>query len=218
MGLYNKMKNYIDWVLLRRSGVKIQWGAKVSSSQVEKSVILSEFSITSNSHIREYTSIGRGSKIYNAKIGKYCSISWDVTVGATNHPLNHLSTHAFPYVPYAGGFTTQNRQRLINTVIGNDVWIGCNSVILPGVTIGNGAVIGAGSVITKDVPPYAIVTGVPAKILKYRFKQEYIEKLLELCWWDLPKEVLIENISLFQRELDGEVLKRIEEKARGLRC
>lgn len=82
--------------------------------------------------------------------------------------------------------------------MGNDVLIGSHSLILGGVTIGNGAVVAAGAVVTKDVPPYAIVGGVPASIIKYRFSQDIINKLQELRWWDWPEERLRANIGLFQ--------------------
>ena len=101
----------------------------------------------------------------------------------------------------------QNGLRIILTlkvqkkvIIGNDVWIGSHALILGGVKIGDGAVIGAGAVVTKDVPPYAVVGGVPARIIKYRFSQEIIDKLLEIKWWNLPENILKENIKLFQTD------------------
>ena len=86
------------------------------------------------------------------------------------------------------------------TNIGDDVWVGAGSIIMAGVTIGDGAIIAAGSVVTKDVPPYAIVGGVPAKILRYRFDEGVRKALLKLKWWNLPEEVLKQNIELFQKE------------------
>ncbi len=83
-------------------------------------------------------------------------------------------------------------------VVGNDVWIGYEAVILSGVTIGDGAVIGARAVVTKDVPPYTIVGGVPAKPIKKRFSEENIKKLQSICWWDWPKEKIAENITAIQ--------------------
>ena len=81
--------------------------------------------------------------------------------------------------------------------IGNDVWVGANVIILPGVTIVDGAVLAAGAVVTKDVEPYAIVGGVPAKLIKYRFSREKREKLLRIKWWNLDEEKIEENIELF---------------------
>ena len=111
------------------------------------------------------------------KIGKFCSIANLVTIGAQPHPINWLTT--FPYLH------TENITSL-HTDVGNDVWIGSNSVIRAGLTIGDGAVVGSGSVVTKDVPPYAIVVGNPARLLRFRFPHEMIEALLALRWWDLP--------------------------------
>ena len=93
--------------------------------------------------------------------------------------------------------------------IGNDVWIGCHSIIKPNVHIGDGAIIGANSVVTKDVPPYAIVAGVPAKIIKYRFDAETIKKLLDLKWWNFPYQILKENIELFQKELSKDSIEKM---------
>ena len=96
--------------------------------------------------------------------------------------------------------------------VGNDVWIGTKVIVMGGVTIGDGAVIGAGSIVTKDVPPYAIVAGVPAKIIRYRFSEEIVKELQNIKWWNLPEDILKENISLFQKDeilvSDLEQLKR----------
>ncbi|MBS0028835.1 CatB-related O-acetyltransferase [Chitinophaga sp. 2R12] len=93
--------------------------------------------------------------------------------------------------------------------IGNDVWIGLNSSVMGGVTIGNGAIIAAHSVVTKDVPPYAIVGGVPAKIIKYRFSEEVISRMEALKWWDMPEDALKRNISHFQSTLRPEEIENI---------
>ncbi len=92
------------------------------------------------------------------------------------------------------------------------MWIGANSVIMPSITIGNGAVVGAGAVVTKDVPDYAIVAGVPAKVIKYRFSKEIIEKLLELKWWNLDPNIIKKHISLWGGgNLIWDSLKKLEE-------
>ncbi len=87
--------------------------------------------------------------------------------------------------------------------IGNDVWIGYGALIVGGVTIGDGACIGAGAIVTKDVPPYAIVGGVPAKVLKYRFPEQIIAKLLDEKWWNKPDAILNKEINLFQKNYNS---------------
>lgn len=116
-------------------------------------------------------------------IGRYCSFGRNVKVITNNHPYKLLSTH--PYFYEAGfGFIKKNMISESVTVIENDVWIGESAIILPGCKrIGNGAIIGAGAVVTKDVPDYAIVGGNPAKVIKFRFSEEKIKQLLNEEWW-----------------------------------
>lgn len=145
------------------------------------------------------------------KIGKFCSIAWDVTIFlGGNHRIDWIATYPFPTscdrFPNAKGI-----EGFLNTkgdvVIGNDVWIGSDVIILSGVTIGDGAVIGVGSVVTADVPPYSIVGGNPAKVIKKRFSDEAVEKLLEIKWWDWPQEKINENVRVL---LSGDINKLIE--------
>ena len=173
----------------------------LNNNSIARGCIISSYSQVSNSDIGKYTSIVRFSKISHTGIGKYCSISWDTTINAKSHPYHSISTSAFPYVPSLGNFVNKREQKYDMVVIKNDVWIGANSLIMPGVIIGNGAVIGASAVVTKDVPDYAIVAGVPAKIINYRFPKEVINNLLEIKWWDWEDTVIKQNIELFKGEL-----------------
>lgn len=134
-------------------------------------------------------------KIYDkdqmVKIGKFCSIASDVVfVIGGEHNVNWNTTYPFYVFLKKDEDAIRHKKDLI---IGNDVWIGTGALILSGTKIGDGAVIGARSVVTKDVPPYAIVGGNPAKIIRYRFHEEIIHELLANPWWDLPVEE-IENI------------------------
>ena len=120
----------------------------------------------------------------NARIGNYCSIGPGVKLGHLEHDLACVSTSTWIFGPKRG--ITDFTGRLEPTIVEDDVWIAANAVVKQGVTIHTGAVVGAGAVVTKDVPPYAIVAGVPAKILRYRFDDASIRLLLESKWWELP--------------------------------
>lgn len=139
----------------------------------------------------------------NTTIGRYCSFARSARVINGNHPLSLRSTHALFFNPTLG-IAADYRHRPINPLqIGNDVWLGEYSVILPEVNrIGDGAVIGAGAVVSRDVPDYAVVLGNPARVVKYRFSEQTIHQLLEEKWWQKDVEELMARISDFQKELD----------------
>lgn len=137
------------------------------------------------------------------KIGRFCSIFPTVRAFNVNHPMNLKSTHAFFHNPGLG-FVKEDLITRPPVVIGSDVWMGHNAIILPSVrTIGDGAVIGAGSVVHEDVPPYAVVVGHPAKVVRYRFSKEVIGRLLASRWWDTPLAELVVDLEDFRRPLDG---------------
>lgn len=178
--------------------------------------------ITRGSEIGLRTSIGRDSKLQDAHVGRYCSISWNVTIGAPAHPLSCLTTHAFPVQKRFGIVDRDGALCRPPTAanVGNDVWIGCHAIILSGVTVGDGAVVGAASVVTHDVPPYAIVAGVPARILRYRFPPNIVGALTRICWWNLPDEVvrLAAEQGCFSGELTADVLRKMELVAGNAKC
>ena len=132
-------------------------------------------------------------------IGKFCSIACGAKflMNSANHAMASLSTYTFPLFgeEWEHGMTVaETWDNRGDITVGSDVWIGYEAVILPGVTIGDGAIVGSRAVVTKDVPPYAIVGGIPAKVIRRRFDQETIDALLELKWWDWPPEKLSKNI------------------------
>lgn len=138
------------------------------------------------------------------KIGKFCSIACEAKFlfNSANHTMSSLSTYPFPLFYEEWGISkkdvTKSWDNKGNIIIGHDVWIGFEAIILAGVTIGNGAIIGARSVVTKDVPPYTIVAGVPARIVRKRFNEDVIVKLLEIKWWNWSKEKITQNIQAIQ--------------------
>lgn len=152
--------------------------------------------IDKSSTVGKYTYIGAGTYVQHSSIGNYCSIARNIEIGAKSHPLTMLSSHSFQYnnnhFSSQPGYKTVKVKAPIKagrmTEIGSDVWIGTKSVIRGGVKVGHGAVIGSSSVVTKDVRPYAIVAGVPAKEIRLRFDEATISRLLESRWWELDPE------------------------------
>ena len=138
------------------------------------------------------------------KVGKFCSIACGAKFLFTsaNHKMHSISTYPFPIFFEEGGLDVTNITSAWDNkgdiVIGNDVWIGYEAIVLSGVTIGDGAIIGTRAVVTKDVPPYTIVGGIPAKPIRKRFSDEVISKLLELQWWNWPENRIKENIDVIQ--------------------
>ncbi len=166
-----------------------------------------------HSTIGRYSYVGKRSSLVNADVGAFCSIASDVCVGMGTHDLAKLSTSPLFTEKYNGtghSWVEQTPFPFEKVTVGNDVWIGERTMIMGGKKIGNGAVIGAGAVVTKDVPAYAIVGGVPAKVIRYRFSEEVIARLEASKWWDCSDEVLKKNIGLFQsNEIDIEAVEKL---------
>ena len=147
-------------------------------------------------------------------IGKFCSIACGAKFlfNSANHTLRSLSTYIFPVLFEEWGLDVERIPEAWDNrgdiVIGNDVWIGYEAVVLAGVTIGDGAIIGTRAVVTRDVPPYTIVGGVPAKPIRTRFPEKTIQQLLELRWWDWPPERVASGIDAIQSG-DLEALRRL---------
>jgi acetyltransferase-like isoleucine patch superfamily enzyme len=163
---------------------------------------LHERSLVRGSALGNYTYVGRRARISSTTLGSYCSIGPEVISGLGIHPSNaFVSTHpCFYSLQHQSGPALTDRQyftEFSDITIGNDVWIGARAIILDGVTIGDGAIVAANSVVTKDVQPYAIVGGVPAKTLRHRFTQETIKKLLAFRWWNRHPDWIKQNFRHF---------------------
>ena len=191
-------------------------------------------SVLLNSHIGDYVNINRrndlqgvtiGSRSYTGMncvmrsclIGRFCSISWNVSIGGKNHDLSLLTTSPIWRFKRMGKGGRTIGSKGVNfgssavCEIGNDVWIGSNAVILRNVKIGDGAVVAAGAVVTKDVPPYSIVAGVPAKVMRFRFPAEIIEHLLRLKWWEWNDEKIDQNLELiYDTHVNAETIDKFE--------
>ncbi len=128
------------------------------------------------------------------RFGNYCSVASEVRIFRANHPTDRFTMHPLLYNP-SMGYVSEDKLSRPHLEIGHDVWIGANAIILPGVmSVGSGSVIGAGSVVTKDVEPYTIVAGNPARVIGRRFDAEAIARLEATRWWELSKDELIGQI------------------------
>lgn len=180
----------------RFSDARIDSGYVSINCQIGRKVVIApDCVIEDDVIIGDYTYMQSGCNVNNTCIGKFCSIGNNVLINPWQHPLNLISSSPKLYrnILKWGGYIDTPKQ----TVIGNDVWIGSGSCILDNITIGDGAVIGANSVVTKDVPPYAICVGNPAKIIKYRFDDTKIKQLLDEKWWNWDDEKIRINEHIF---------------------
>jgi acetyltransferase-like isoleucine patch superfamily enzyme len=208
--IINPLTVYLNW-LLKKSYYQLKyWGkhlrigynSKVSGCSFSTYNWIGTDVNLSNCNVGRYTYIQSRSTINNCKIGAFCSIGSNVTIAPGKHPTDtFVSTHpSFFSRPgnLLDNFVDQDVfKNFDNVVIGNDVWIGSNVLIVDGVTINDGAIIAANAVVNKDVEAYAIVGGVPAKHLKYRFSAPQVEQLLRFRWWDRDIHWIKNNITSF---------------------
>ncbi len=183
--------------------VSIENGSTIYNSTINSFVTVHNNSKVFLSKIGKCSYISYGTTIRNADIGKFCSIGYNVTIGLGKHPTNFLSTNPLFYSevranPQISLSVRSHFNESEKVIIGNDVWIGAGVMIGDGVKIGNGAIVAAGAVVVKDVEPYSVVGGVPAKFIKFRFDKDICHYINSLNWWDWPIDHLKNKISLFQ--------------------
>lgn len=197
---FKKWALHIYWTYRNlRYGSKVFDKSLSPRSKIGKGVMIRGGGEISYVEIGDYSYIsGPRSYVEEVRIGKYCSIARQVVIGVSGHNYEWVSTSPI--------LTSPNYKMIKDPVlepqrscpiIGNDVWIGMNTIVMRGVKIGDGAVIAAGSVVTSDIPPYTIAGGVPAKHIKFRFKEEQIEEMLKIKWWDWDESKIRENIEMF---------------------
>lgn len=184
----------------QNSEPRIHSTAQLKGSKLGRYADIGERVILRDVRVGDFTYFERNGEGIYADIGKFCSIAANVRINALEHPMERLTTHKVSYRPneyfrYLGvdaDFRAKRQEKRVT--IGHDVWIGHGAVIMPGVNVGHGAVIGANAVVTKDVAAYHVVGGVPARVIRKRFDDEIIQRLLDVCWWDWPVEKLYEAI------------------------
>jgi len=178
------------------NNVVIEYGSHVQASMIGK-----------YTYINKYCLVDKNTE----SIGRFCSIAYNVKIGLGDHPVDWVSTHQFAYDPKYK-FTKQWKEfdntSDRKTKIGNDVWIGANATLLAGVKVGDGAIIGANSLVTKDVEPYSIVMGTPAKHHRFRFDSKIIASLQELQWWNWDEKKIKDKIEFFNNP--EELIKRLD--------
>ena len=195
---------YYKRLIFKARDVRIDAGAEFNpESKFGKNIWIHSKTNVKDSLVGNYTYIQDHSRLERCIIGSFCSIGDNVKVLSATHPTKDFVSTNPVFFSTAGqclkSFVQEiafDEYKLIDgygAVIGNDVWIGSNAIILGGVTIGDGSIIAAGAVVTKDVPPYAIVGGVPAKVIRYRFAEEQIAELLADPWWNKPEDWLISH-------------------------
>lgn len=210
--LLNPFTLWLRWLLKKivykfkyaNQHLKIEYLVEIKNSTFGKYNTLQKFARVRDSQIGDFSYVSRNTQVYNATVGKFCCIGPNVLIGLGAHPSEtFVSSHPLFYstLGQAGGLTIVDNNLFDEfpaTEIGNDVWIGANAIIKYGIKIGDGAIVASGAVVTKDVEPYTIVGGVPAKVIKHRFSQEEISFLQKFQWWNKDLEWLKANKEQFQ--------------------
>lgn len=196
---------------------KVLRGKCIAYSNIDTTACVNAGCSVYGSSIGRYSYLGYDCEVINAEIGSFCSIASGIHIGLAEHPTSWVSTSPVFQKVKNSSITRKFAQiplpSATRTVIGHDVWIGTNAIIKKGVHIGVGAVIASGAVVTKDVEPYAIMGGCPARVIRYRFNKDVIDLLLKSEWWVLD-EIKLEEIGEFacQPEVFARKVKEIKDK------
>ena len=189
-------------------------GSCVDFSRIGARVRIGRFNHLLHVDVGTRSFTGPHTVLIRARIGKYSSLSWGVTVGGGEHDYTRLTTHSFLYSDHDGLRSAAEPAAYDRfaapCTVGSDVWVAASATILRGVSVGDGAVVAANAVVTRDVPPYAIVAGVPARVIKARFEESLAERLRRIRWWDFPDALIRDNFELFARTPDDTALRRLE--------
>jgi hypothetical protein len=170
--------------------------ARVKECRLGRYTEIADQAKLAESVLGDYSYVMERCDIIYTEIGKFANIASEVRINPGNHPMDWVSQHHFLYRLRRYGFGDEdndsffNWRRMQRVTVGHDTWIGHKAIILPGVRIGNGAVVAAGAVVTKDVPPYTVVAGVPAKPVRQRFPEAIRQGLEKICWWDWDHDTL----------------------------
>lgn len=203
--------NTFQWIKVNlRSDIEVGAHTKIRNAKIAPNVKIGSYCNIGGVGICEYSYLGDYCNLPQTKIGKFTSIAGHVKLAAGNHPMDYVSTSPYTYSPIKHSFVQEKKfeneffytdgSKRYLCEIGNDVWIGTNALLVCGskaLHIGDGAVIAAGAVVTNDVPPYAIVAGCPAKILRYRFSEQIIDRLRQEEWWNKNQQWLYEHVEKF---------------------
>lgn len=186
--------------LHKEKRVKIGFNTLIRNSILGFDVFIGSDCLFNSSSVGDNTYCNSNTRVNHTAVGKFCSIGSNVKIGIGSHPTHMATTHPAFYANNKGFKTFADKmyyqEEHGNNIVGNDVWIGSDVTILNNVKVGNGAIVAIGSIVTKDVPDYAVVAGIPAKIIKYRFNENDIAFLNEIKWWDFESVLLSENFKI----------------------